>query len=432
MGKNDSIEFLEGVCQDVQKHLNILGKYDKMSIASYIASSRLPNIEKFMPSLEAELNERDLTDEEREQMAKEEEERIAKEKAEKEEQERLAAEKAEQERLEAERLEQERIAAEEAARKAEEERLAAEKAEQERLEAERIERERIAAEEAKKAEEERLAQEAEDARLEAERLEAEKAALEAEEKVKELEREKAEKEAQREAELEQLQKAQEAQEKARLRALEEEKAKKAEAKERPQEKEESISVISFDTLKNKNKPIAKKSTMISGGVSAAIAEAARQRAELDAIKKEVAQENAKLRKEEKEAEEAKRLPNAILIGNTKKASPELGKFEIALTYNIERPYKFVLKTELGKVVFETAPMKTKPNELTAIMFKDIMANGSFAFIKTPQGYNFKILDSRQRVFCVSKPFRTTLDAQKAAALVKKYGLSANYIDDRTV
>ena len=103
-----------------------------------------------------------------------------------------------------------------------------------------------------------------------------------------------------------------------------------------------------------------------------------------------------------------------------------------LSNDKEKPFKFVLKTEKGKVVFETAPMKTKPNELTAVMLKDIMANGSFAFMRTNTGFFFKILDSRQRVFCTSRAYPTTLDAQKAAALIKKYGLSANYIDDKTI
>ena len=172
--------------------------------------------------------------------------------------------------------------------------------------------------------------------------------------------------------------------------------------------------------------------MIAGGVQAAIQENAKKKEEQALIKKEEAQERAAKRREELEKEELSRLPNAILIGNTKKASPELGKFEIGRSEDPEKPYKFILKTEKGKVVFETAPMKTKPNELTAVMFKDIMANGSFAFMRTDRGFIFKILDARQRVFCTSKSYPTTLDAQKAAALIKKYGLSANYIDDTTI
>ena len=173
--------------------------------------------------------------------------------------------------------------------------------------------------------------------------------------------------------------------------------------------------------------------MQQGGVAAAKAEALKQKSEIDAQRKEEAQERAAKRKIEKEQEALSRLPNAILIGNTKKPSPELGKFEIVASKDPEKPFKFVLKTEADKVVFETSPMKTKPNELTAVMFKDIMQKGSFTFTRSLSGgIIFKILDARQRVFYTSRSYLSIQDAQRAAALIKKYGLSANYIDDTTI
>ena len=372
--EQNSSSILEEVFYDVQKHLHIVGKSEKPTLPKFIAINKLPSIELFKDSLDEELAAPDLTQEDRDRIAAEEAQKI------KEEEERQKAE--EEARLKAE---------EEARQKAEQERLEAEqkaKEEAERLEAERLQKEE---------EERQRAAEEEAARLKAE----EEARLEAEAREKE--------------EQERLQKEQE----------------EAEAKAAALQRQ-SMSVISFETLKGKKKPIAKKSIMQDGGISAAKIAQAQQKEELDAIKKEDAREKAAIRREEQQKVEEERLKNAILIGNTKKASPELGKFEITKSDDPLKPYKFVLKTEQGKVVYETAPLRTKPNELTAVMFKDIMANGSFSFIKTLEGYNFRILDARQRIFCTSRAFRTSLDAQKAAALVKKYGLSANYIDDTTI
>ena len=374
MGKSaqidESIEFLQGVQKDVQSRLHIFNKPQIGSLPNYLAFSKLPNIELFKPSLDAELEEKDITDEERESQAKAEQE--AKEKAE----------------AEAKAQEEARIAAEEEAA-------------------------RIAKEEEEAA---RIAKEEEEARIKAE----EEARIQAEQaEDPKLEQERIEKEAQEAEEIQENEVVEE--------------VKKVEAPIQSKDSTPSSNVINFETLKNKKKVVlAKKSTMIAGGVQAAIQENAKKKEEQALIKKEEAQERAAKRREELEKEELSRLPNAILIGNTKKASPELGKFEIGRSEDPEKPYKFILKTEKGKVVFETAPMKTKPNELTAVMFKDIMANGSFAFMRTDRGFIFKILDARQRVFCTSKSYPTTLDAQKAAALIKKYGLSANYIDDTTI
>ena len=372
--EQNSSSILEEVFYDVQKHLHIVGKSEKPTLPKFIAINKLPSIELFKDSLDEELAAPDLTQEDRDRIAAEEAQKI------KEEEERQKAE--EEARLKAE---------EEARQKAEQERLEAEQKAKE--EAERLEVERLQKEE----EERQRAAEEEAARLKAE----EEARLEAEAREKE--------------------------EQERLQKEKEEAEAKAAALQR-----QSMSVISFETLKGKKKPIAKKSIMQDGGISAAKIAQAQQKEELDAIKKEDAREKAAIRREEQQKVEEERLKNAILIGNTKKASPELGKFEITKSDDPLKPYKFVLKTEQGKVVYETAPLRTKPNELTAVMFKDIMANGSFSFIKTLQGYNFRILDARQRIFCTSRAFRTSLDAQKAAALVKKYGLSANYIDDTTI
>ncbi|MBE5763781.1 MAG: hypothetical protein E7338_06155 [Clostridiales bacterium] len=437
MGKSaqidESIEFLQGVQKDVQSRLHIFNKPQIGSLPNYLAFSKLPNIELFKPSLDAELEEKDITDEERESQAKAEQE--AKEKAEAEakaqEEARIAAEE-EAARI-AKEEEEARIKAEEEARLAEEEAARIAQEEEIKRKAEEEQAAKIAAEEEarRKAEEEeaaRIAKEEEEARIKAE----EEARIQAEQaEAAKLEQERIEKEAQ---EVEDIQEnevvEEEPQEKAEVKV---EEVKKVEAPIQSKDSTPSSNVINFETLRNKKKVVlAKKSTMIAGGVQAAIQENAKKKEEQALIKKEEAQERAAKRREEQEKEELSRLPNAILIGNTKKASPELGKFEIGRSEDPEKPYKFILKTEKGKVVFETAPMKTKPNELTAVMFKDIMANGSFAFMRTDRGFIFKILDARQRVFCTSKSYPTTLDAQKAAALIKKYGLSANYIDDTTI
>ena len=432
MGKSaqidESIEFLQGVQKDVQSRLHIFNKPQIGSLPNYLAFSKLPNIELFKPSLDAELEEKDITDEERQAQAKAEQE--AKEKAEAEakaaEEARIAAEEEaariakeeEEARIKAE--EEARLKAEEEARLAEEEAALIAQEEEIKRKAEEEQAAKIAAEEEarRKAEEEeaaRIAKEEEEARIKAE----EEARIQAEQaEAAKLEQERIEKEAQEAEEIQENEVVEE--------------VKKVEAPIQSSSTPSS-NVINFETLKNKKKVVlAKKSTMIAGGVQAAIQENAKKKEEQALIKKEEAQERAAKRREELEKEELSRLPNAILIGNTKKASPELGKFEIGRSEDPEKPYKFILKTEKGKVVFETAPMKTKPNELTAVMFKDIMANGSFAFMRTDRGFIFKILDARQRVFCTSKSYPTTLDAQKAAALIKKYGLSANYIDDTTI
>ena len=393
--KDDSIIYLEGVQKEIQDHLHILNKTSSTILPRFIAFAKLPSIEAFMPSLEDELNEKDLTQEERDALLHQNEEEVIKEETNEDIVEEPVVEEEIEEQLPEEiQEEQEQIV--------------------EDVKEETIDEEQIKAEEARiKAEEEAKAKAEEEARIKAEE--------EAKAKAEEEARIKAEEEAKAKAE-----------EEARIKAEEEAKAKAK--KEATSNETQSSNVINFETLKNKRKPttIVKKSTMMQGGVSAALMESQKLKEELESIKKEEAQERAQKRKEELEKEEQERLANAILIGNTKKPSPELGKFEIQLSNDKEKPFKFVLKTEKGKVVFETAPMKTKPNELTAVMFKDIMANGSFAFMRTNTGFFFKILDSRQRVFCTSRAYPTTLDAQKAAALIKKYGLSANYIDDKTI
>ena len=387
--KDDSIIYLEGVQKEIQDHLHILNKTSSTILPRFIAFAKLPSIEAFMPSLEDELNEKDLTQEERDALLHQNEEEVIQE----ETNEDIVEEPVVEDIKEEPQIEEEI-----------EEQLPEEIQEEQEQIVEDVKEETIDEEQIKAEEEARI-----------------KAEEEAKAKAEEEARIKAEEEAKAKAE-----------EEARIKAEEEAKAKAK--KEATSNETQSSNVINFETLKNKRKPttIVKKSTMMKGGVSAALMESQKLKEELESIKKEEAQERAQKRKEELEKEEQERLANAILIGNTKKPSPELGKFEIQLSKDKEKPFKFVLKTEKGKVVFETAPMKTKPNELTAVMFKDIMANGSFAFMRTNTGFFFKILDSRQRVFCTSRAYPTTLDAQKAAALIKKYGLSANYIDDKTI
>ena len=405
--KDESIIYLEGVQKEIQDHLHILNKTSSSTLPRFIAFAKLPSIELFMPSLDDELNEKDLTDEERAALQKAEE---------------VKEEKPEVEEIQEETPETPEEVVEEPIEDTHEEQPESEEVVEEPQE--------TIDEDAIKKEEEEKAKAEEEARIKAEEEAKAKAEEEARIKAEEEAKAKAEEEARIKAEEEAKAKAEE---EARIKAEEEAKAKAEEEAPAPKEKPQKT-VINYETLMKKKKPatIVKKSTMMQGGVSAALIESAKMKEELDSIKKEEAQERAQKRREEQEKEEQARLANAILIGNTKKASPELGKFEIQLSNDKEKPFKFVLKTEKGKVVFETAPMRTKPNELTAVMFKDIMANGSFAFMRTQTGFFFKILDSRQRVFCTSRPYPSTLDAQKAAALIKKYGLSANYIDDKTI
>ena len=406
-------EFLFEAFRDTQNKLNIITKNTNTTLPRFITVSRLPSPELFMPSLEEELAQKDITDEERQAQA--EAERKAQEEAE-------AKAKAEEEA----RLEAERLAKEEEERKAREEEEARLKAEEEaRLEAERLEQERIEAE--KKAQEEAEAQAKVD--------EAPEDTVEEPSEEPVVEEQPAEEESQpEEPEVEQEEPVvEEVKEEPAPQPVQEEQPK---VEEKPVKKappqQEQISVISFATLKGKKKPIAKMSTMQAGGIAAAKMEHDKQKEELIAIRKEEAAARAEQRKIEREKEALERLPNAILIGNTKTPSPELGKFEIANSKDADKPFKLLLRTEKGQVVFETSPMKTKPNELTAVMFKDIMNTGSFTFTRSINGFAFQILDSRKRVFYSSRSFISLNDAKRAAAMIKKYGLSANYIDDTTI
>ena len=429
-------EFLFEAFRDTQNKLNIITKNTNTTLPRFITVSRLPSPELFMPSLEEELAQKDITDEERQAQA--EAERKAQEEAE-------AKAKAEEEA----RLEAERLAKEEEERKAREEEEARLKAEEEaRLEAERLEQERIEAE--KKAQEEAEAQAK--AEEEAEEQPAEEAVEEQpevdeapEETVEEPSEEPVvEEQPAEETSIEepQVEEQEVEQEEPVVEETKEEPAPQPVQEEQPKVEEkpikkappqqEQISVISFATLKGKKKPIAKMSTMQAGGIAAAKMEHDKQKEELIAIRKEEAAARAEQRKIEREKEALERLPNAILIGNTKAPSPELGKFEIASSKDADRPFRLLLRTEKGQVVFETSPMKTKPNELTAVMFKDIMNTGSFTFTRSINGFAFQILDSRKRVFYSSRSFINLNDAKRAAAMIKKYGLSANYIDDTTI
>ena len=396
-------DFLFEAFRDTQNKLNIITKNTNTTLPRFITVSRLPSPELFMPSLEEELAQKDITDEERQAQA--EEERKAQEEAE-------AKAKAEEEA----RLEAERLAKEEEERKAREEEEAKAKAEEEaRLEAERQEQERLEAE--KNAQEE----------------------AEAQPNVEETTEEPVVEEQPTEdtpIEEQQVEEQEVEQEEPVVEEVKEEPAPQPIQEEKPIKKlppqQEQISVISFATLKGKKKPIAKMSTMQAGGIAAAKMEHDKQKEELIAIRKEEAAARAEQRKIEREKEALERLPNAILIGNTKAPSPELGKFEIASSKDADRPFRLLLRTEKGQVVFETSPMKTKPNELTAVMFKDIMNTGSFTFTRSINGFAFQILDSRKRVFYSSRSFINLNDAKRAAAMIKKYGLSANYIDDTTI
>ena len=197
--------------------------------------------------------------------------------------------------------------------------------------------------------------------------------------------------------------------------------------------ERIVSITGLNTKKQKGKKIVKLSAAQSGGIAAVKAQEAKDKEAEEAKRKAEAAAKLAAQKAEEKAQEQARLAYVILIGDAKKPDPNLGKFEIQKTGLLDKPYKMVLKTNLGKTIFETAPIRSKPNELTAQMFKDILSTGSFTFIKNQSGqYAFRILDSRLRLFSVSKFYPTIREAQLAAASIKKFGLSANYIDDTTI
>ncbi len=212
------------------------------------------------------------------------------------------------------------------------------------------------------------------------------------------------------------------------------KEKKAEEKKKAEiakKKGPTITSISASNLKGAKRGIVKASAVKKGGVSAAKEASDAIKEKEEEKKKQAAQARIEAKRAlEKEAEMA-RLSAVSIIGTDKKPKPENGKFEIQWSNDNIKPYKLILKNDQGKVLYESTPIKTKPNELTATTFKNILSTGSFVFISTPIGYAFKILDSRMRVFHVSKAYRNAIDAQKLAAQIKKFGLSANYIDDLT-
>ena len=282
-----------------------------------------------------------------------------------------------------------------------------------------------------------------------------------EEKAEEEARLKAEEEARLQAEAEAKAKAEEEarlQVEAEAKAKAEEEAKQqAETKEEPKVEDEDsniitapkieekpevkpisqperiVSITGLNTKKQKGKKIVKLSAAQSGGIAAVKAQEAKDKEAEEAKRKAEAAAKLAAQKAEEKAQEQARLAYVILIGDAKKPDPNLGKFEIQKTGLLDKPYKMVLKTNLGKTIFETAPIRSKPNELTAQMFKDILSTGSFTFIKNQSGqYAFRILDSRLRLFSVSKFYPTIREAQLAAASIKKFGLSANYIDDTTI
>ena len=362
------------IIKDVQTHLQISCKLERPEWPNRINITQFPNPEKYK-NIEELKNLVNIDEEKLEAEAKAKLEAEAKAKLE-------AEEKAKREAEERARLEEEaRIKAEEeAAKAAEEERLRLEEEEKARLEAE------------------------EQARLEAE----EKARLEAEEKAR--------LEAEEKARLE---------EEARIKA--EEEAAKAKAR-------ENATPLSGASLRMpKGKKIVKLSTVQSGGLAAAKAHEAKNKEELEAQRKAAQAAKLAAQKAEEKAKEEERLAYVILIGDAKKPDPSLGKFEIQKSGLEDKPYKMVLKTNIGKTIFETSPIRSKPNELTVQMFKDVLESGSFTFIKNANGtFAFRILNSRLRLFSVSRPFTNIRDAQLAAAAIKKFGLSANYLDDTTL
>ncbi|MCI7402449.1 MAG: hypothetical protein MSH40_07230 [Christensenella sp.] len=418
------------IIHDVQTHLQISCKLEHPVLPARIAISKIPSPELFK-DINILIEEVNFNEEKAEEEARLKAEAEAKAKA--EEEARLQAEteakaKAEEEaRLQAEA---------EAKAKAEEEA---------RLQAE--------AEAKAKAEEEARLQAEAEAKAKAE----EEARLQAEAKAKA----KAEEEARLQAEAEAKAKAEE---EARLQAEAEAKAKaeeeakqQAETKEEPKVEDENsniitapkieekpevkpisqperiVSITGLNTKKQKGKKIVKLSAAQSGGIAAVKAQEAKDKEAEEAKRKAEAAAKLAAQKAEEKAQEQARLAYVILIGDAKKPDPNLGKFEIQKTGLLDKPYKMVLKTNLGKTIFETAPIRSKPNELTAQMFKDILSTGSFTFIKNQSGqYAFRILDSRLRLFSVSKFYPTIREAQLAAASIKKFGLSANYIDDTTI
>jgi hypothetical protein len=454
------------IIRDVQKHLHLGAKQERPTLPLFISVSRIPNPENFVDfdTLLAEVNQED------------EEDRLAREAKEKKEAEAKALkEKQEQEQLEANKQKQEveeipqeevidEIELEELEDQVEEDNLIVEpetetQSEETPIESESNIEESLALEseetptldnvEASKEEleenvdenKEEIAsdvQEEVESPIDNENVTTEQINNTQEETVSQdieqnesNEQENIENNTQDESlEQECLAKEEaEKQEQERLaKEKEEEEKKKAEL---AKKKGPTITSISAANLKGAKRGVVKASAVKKGGVSAAkeASDAIKEKEEEKKKKAAQARIEAK-RASEKEAEMA-RLATVSMIGTDKKPKPENGKFEIQWSNDNVKPYKLVLKNDQGKVLYESTPIKTKPNELTATTFRNILSTGSFVFISTPVGYAFKILDSRMRVFHVSKAYRNAIDAQKLAAQIKKFGLSANYIDDLT-
>lgn len=466
------------IIRDVQKHLHLGAKQERPTLPLFISVSRIPNPENFVDfdTLLAEVNQEDEEDRLARE-AKEKKEAEAKALKEKQEQEQLEASKQKQEaeeipqeevldEIELEELEDqveednsivepetevqstetpvesetntEEVAPEceetptldniEASKEELEENVDENKEEstsdtQEEVESP-IDNENVATEQTNNTQEETISQDIE------QKESNEQENIENNTQDTSQEQERLAKEAAEKQEQERLAKEEaEKQEQERLaKEKEEEEKKKAEL---AKKKGPTITSISAANLKGAKRGVVKASAVKKGGVSAAkeASDAIKEKEEEKKKKAAQARIEAK-RASEKEAEIA-RLATVSIIGTDKKPKPENGKFEIQWSNDNVKPYKLVLKNDQGKVLYESTPIKTKPNELTATTFRNILSTGSFVFISTPVGYAFKILDSRMRVFHVSKAYRNAIDAQKLAAQIKKFGLSANYIDDLT-
>ena len=418
------------IIQDVQTHLKIKQKQEAPKMPLFISISKIPNPEIFATPLDNEIAEVDEAEIAAQEHAKQEEEEREKQALEAIAKAKAMAEQLQQEEeaklAQEETKEQEDIVDDEVIEEIEDnEEVQSEETINEEQPTEDTIEESSETEESSEETQEEVVEEAAPEEIIEEAQQEETAPEEPveEEKVEEPQEDKQE----TVEEIETLEEDTEVEEK-KEGVIEEPQEEKKEAPTPPPSSNMTFSAATFNL---KKKTIVKASAAKKSGVAAIKEEADAQKAELEAIKREEALAKAAAIREAEKKAEMERLKDVILIGNIKKPDPELGKFEIQWSNNNALPYKMVLKSNVGKVLYESTAIRTKPNELTAVMFKDICNTGSFVFIKAPAGYAFKMLDSRKRVFYISKAYRQLIDAQKMAALIKKFGLSANYIDDVT-
>ena len=149
-----------------------------------------------------------------------------------------------------------------------------------------------------------------------------------------------------------------------------------------------------------------------------------QKEKLAATKKPVA------KKPVTKAKPVDEMKGITLLNDAVKPDVSKGKFVIGVdTTNIVRPYKFILKANNGKVLFESEGYKVKPKATQIYKFKRTIAEGTFTYDQSGRTFQFRIIDKEGKLYAVVGGFKTLKAAQESAALIKRFGLAANFIED---